>query len=37
MTLGMQLVTSLVEQLEGTITLDRSEGTRFRIEFRTQE
>jgi len=36
-TLGMQLVTSLVEQLEGTITLDRSEGTRFRIEFRTQE
>jgi PAS domain S-box-containing protein len=36
-TLGMQLVISLVEQLEGTITLDRSEGTRFRIEFRTQE
>jgi len=36
-TLGMQLVTSLVEQLEGTITLDRSEGTRFRIKFRTQE
>jgi two-component sensor histidine kinase len=36
-TLGMQLVTSLVEQLEGTITLDRSEGTRFRIEFRKQE
>jgi PAS domain S-box-containing protein len=36
-TLGMQLVISLVEQLEGTITLDRSEGTRFRIEFRKQE
>jgi PAS domain S-box-containing protein len=36
-TLGMQLVTSLVEQLEGTITLDRSEGTRFRIKFRAQE
>jgi two-component sensor histidine kinase len=36
-TLGMQLVVSLVEQLEGTITLDRNEGTRFRIEFRTQE
>ena len=36
-TLGMQLVISLVEQLDGTITLDRSEGTRFRIEFRKQE
>jgi len=36
-TLGMQLVTSLVEQLDGTITLDRSEGTRIRIEFRKQE
>jgi PAS domain S-box-containing protein len=36
-TLGMQLVISLVEQLKGTITVDRSEGTRFRIEFRTQE
>ena len=33
-TLGMQLVTSLVEQLEGTITLDRSEGTTFTITFR---
>jgi len=33
-TLGMQLVTSLVEQLEGTITLDRSEGTRVQIESR---
>jgi len=32
-TLGMQLVTSLVEQLEGTITLDRSEGTTFTITF----
>jgi len=36
-TLGMQLVISLVEQLDGTITLDRSEGTKFRIEFRTQQ
>jgi len=36
-TLGMQLVNSLVEQLEGTITLDRSKGTRVRIEFRKQE
>jgi len=33
-TLGMQLVTSLVEQLDGTITLDRSEGTTFTITFR---
>jgi len=33
-TLGMQLVTSLVEQLEGTITLDRRKGTTFTITFR---
>jgi len=33
-TLGMQLVTSLVEQLEGTITLARSKGTTFTITFR---
>jgi len=33
-TLGMQLITSLVEQLEGTITLGRSEGTTFTITFR---
>jgi len=33
-TLGMQLVITLVEQLEGTITLDRSEGrTTFTITF----
>jgi two-component sensor histidine kinase len=31
--LGLQLVTSLVEQLEGTIELDRSEGTAFKIVF----
>jgi two-component sensor histidine kinase len=31
--LGMQLVNSLVSQLEGLIELDRSEGTAFRIEF----
>ena len=30
-TLGMQLVISLVEQLDGTITLDRNEGTTFTI------
>jgi len=33
-TLGMQLVTSLVEQLDGTITLDRRKGTTFTITFR---
>jgi len=33
-TLGMQLVTSLAQQLEGTITLDRSKGTTFTITFR---
>lgn len=31
--LGLQLVTTLVEQLEGTIELDRSAGTAFRITF----
>ena len=31
--LGMQLVNSLVNQLDGLIELDRSEGTAFRIEF----
>jgi len=36
-TLGLQLVTSLVEQVEGTITLDRSEGTRVQIEFKRQQ
>jgi two-component sensor histidine kinase len=31
--LGLQLVTALVEQLEGTIELDRSEGAAFGIVF----
>jgi PAS domain S-box-containing protein len=31
--LGMQIVLSLVEQLDGTIELDRSEGTTFKIVF----
>ena len=31
--LGMQLVTSLVKQLDGVIELDRTEGTSFTIEF----
>jgi two-component sensor histidine kinase len=30
-TLGMQLVISLVDQVDGTITLDREEGTAFTI------
>jgi PAS domain S-box-containing protein len=33
-TLGMQLVISLVEQLDGTITMDRRKGTTFTITFR---
>ncbi len=33
--LGMQLVTSLVSQLDGTIELDKSEGTAFTITFHT--
>ncbi len=32
-TLGMQLVMTFVEQLNGTITLDKSRGTRFIISF----
>jgi len=31
--MGMQLVAALVDQLDGTITLDRSDGTRFTITF----
>ena len=32
-TLGLQLVSSLADQLGGTVELDRSEGTEFRITF----
>jgi PAS domain S-box-containing protein len=32
-TLGFQLINSLVNQLDGIITLDRTRGTEFRIEF----
>lgn len=32
--LGLQLVNNLVDQLDGTITLDSTEGTEFRIIFR---
>jgi len=31
--LGMQLVIMLVEQLDGTVELDKSKGTRFKITF----
>lgn len=31
--LGLQLVTSLVNQLDGTIELDRSRGTKYTIKF----
>ncbi|MCK4760587.1 MAG: hypothetical protein KAW12_00210 [Candidatus Aminicenantes bacterium] len=33
-TLGMLLVNSLLQQLRGTIDLDRSGGTKFTIEFK---
>jgi PAS domain S-box-containing protein len=33
-TLGMQLVTMLVDQLDGTISLEREPGTRFEVVFR---
>lgn len=32
--LGLQLVTTLVDQIDGTIELERTEGTRFRITFK---
>jgi len=32
-TLGLELVTTLVKQLNGTIELDRSRGTEFKITF----
>jgi len=32
-TLGLQLVTGLVEQIDGTIELDNSSGTKFTITF----
>lgn len=34
-TLGLQLVDALIEQLNGKLTLDRTNGTRFIIEFNT--
>ena len=33
-TIGMELVTALIKQLDGTIEFDRSDGTTFRIKFR---
>jgi len=33
-TLGLQLVDTLVEQIGGTLTLDRTKGTKFIIEFK---
>ena len=32
--LGMQLITMLVDQLQGTLTLDRNQGTSFKIIFK---
>jgi len=36
-TLGLQLVNMLIKQLDGTIELDRSHGTEFKINFKEQE
>ena len=35
--LGLQLVNTLVEQLEGAIELDRTAGTTFKIAFNIEE
>ncbi len=35
-TLGLEIVATLVDQIEGTIALDRTNGTAFRIEFKEQ-
>lgn len=35
-TLGLQLVNNLTAQIDGTIELDRSKGTRFKITFKEQ-
>jgi two-component sensor histidine kinase len=32
--LGLKLVTILTDQIDGKIELDRSEGTKFRIDFK---
>lgn len=36
-TLGLRLVTSLIDQIDGTIDLDRSRGTLFTIIVRMKE
>ncbi len=33
-TLGLQLVDTLVEQINGTLTLNRTTGTKFKLEFK---
>jgi two-component sensor histidine kinase len=35
-TLGLQLVSTLVEQIEGKITLDRTKGSKFVISFKSK-
>jgi two-component sensor histidine kinase len=34
--LGLQLVNNLTRQIDGTIELDRSQGTEFKITFKEQ-
>lgn len=36
-TLGLQLVNALVDQIEGSLYLERREGTKFVIEFRNED
>lgn len=36
-TLGLQLITSLAQQIQGTVALDRGAGTGFRIEFGVEQ
>ncbi|MDO9044015.1 MAG: histidine kinase, partial [Methanobacteriaceae archaeon] len=33
-TLGLQLIISLINQLDGTMELDRSHGTKYKINFK---
>lgn len=35
--MGLQLVNSLTEQIDGTLELDRTEGTKFKVIFKEME
>ncbi len=36
-TLGMLIVNSLTEQIDGELSLDRSKGTKFTVKFKEKE